>query len=321
MSECSEPKISGKESTINVDNRAVANKEELTDVKKSIIKVAKFGGTSLADASRFDLVASIIGREQARKIIVCSAPGKRKSKNNITCESGIKDDDVKITDLLINGEIKKAQRRFDEISDKLYLYRFKLKAKKNKSYLISRGEYFSSRVIALITGNLFVDAKKLFIFQNERWEVNEKVLVKALKRASGRAIITGGFYGTKNKQIATFARGGGDISGALLAAKMKELFGDKSEIIYENFTDVDGVYDFKDCVNLKVDDLSADKLENENNKSPKVFESLTYEEMLDIAEGGAQVLHVDAIKVCEMAGVSVVVRNSFNSKAKGTLIK
>src|SRR5690625_2071659 len=53
------------------------------------MKVAKFGGTSLADANQFKKVANIIKGDKKRKFIVVSAPGKRHS------------DDYKMTDLLI----------------------------------------------------------------------------------------------------------------------------------------------------------------------------------------------------------------------------
>ena len=72
---------------------------------KSDLTVAKFGGTSLADADRYRNAADIISRDPARKIIVVSAPGKR-SSGVITADSGKErsgSEDIKITDLLLEA--------------------------------------------------------------------------------------------------------------------------------------------------------------------------------------------------------------------------
>ena len=60
----------------------------LQELRGKILKVAKFGGSSLADASQFKKVASIVEADPMRKIIVVSASGKRNKEDN------------KITDLL-----------------------------------------------------------------------------------------------------------------------------------------------------------------------------------------------------------------------------
>ena len=53
------------------------------------MKVAKFGGSSVASAEKFMKVADIVMTDQERRIVVVSAPGKRFK------------DDIKMTDLLI----------------------------------------------------------------------------------------------------------------------------------------------------------------------------------------------------------------------------
>ena len=53
-----------------------------------MLKVGKFGGSSLADASRFLRVRQIVTNDVARRVVVVSAPGKRHAG------------DQKITDLL-----------------------------------------------------------------------------------------------------------------------------------------------------------------------------------------------------------------------------
>ena len=53
-----------------------------------MVKVLKFGGSSLADAEQFKKVAAIIKAEPERRYVVAAAPGKRFS------------DDIKVTDML-----------------------------------------------------------------------------------------------------------------------------------------------------------------------------------------------------------------------------
>ena len=85
------------------------------------MKVAKFGGTSLADAKQFRKVRELIVSDPQRRIIVVSAPGKRSRE------------DVKITDLLIQcaclklsgrdagGEVSRVIARYQAIAEELEL--------------------------------------------------------------------------------------------------------------------------------------------------------------------------------------------------------
>jgi|AGTN01.2.fsa_nt_gi Aspartokinases len=69
---------------------------ENCDIRKvNDMKVCKFGGSSLADANQVRKVVDIVGKDKERRIIVVSAPGK------------VDDDDIKITDLLIDCANKK----------------------------------------------------------------------------------------------------------------------------------------------------------------------------------------------------------------------
>ena len=67
-----------------------------------MMKVAKFGGSSVADAEQLKKVATIIQADEKRRVIVVSAPGKRHA------------DDVKVTDLLIElGESYQEKQNYD----------------------------------------------------------------------------------------------------------------------------------------------------------------------------------------------------------------
>ena len=69
-----------------------------------MLKVVKFGGSSLADAAQFKKVAQIIRSDPARRYVVASAPGKRDSH------------DEKVTDLLLQCyHLAKDKKNIDEI--------------------------------------------------------------------------------------------------------------------------------------------------------------------------------------------------------------
>ena len=69
---------------ITVCQKFVYDSEE----QMNMVKVVKFGGSSLASAEQFEKVGNIIRADKARKYVVPSAPGKRNSK------------DTKVTDML-----------------------------------------------------------------------------------------------------------------------------------------------------------------------------------------------------------------------------
>ena len=142
-----------------------------------MLKVAKFGGSSVAGAAQFKKVKAIIEADPSRRIVVSSAAGKRDSS------------DHKLTDLLylchahlqygvscdeIFADIK---NRFLSIRDELGLSLDigseldALHARLNKDFsvdeLVSRGEYFTSRLMAEYLGYTFVDAAECLFFNFE----------------------------------------------------------------------------------------------------------------------------------------------------------
>lgn len=113
----------------------------------------------------------------------------------------------------------------------------------------------------------------------------------------GKVVIVAGFQGiNENMDITTLGRGGSDTTAVAIAAKIK------ANHCYI-FSDVDGVY-------------TADP---NQVKIAKKIDSLSYEEMLDIADEGAKVLHNRCIEVGEKFGVPIVAKSTFK-KGKGTII-
>ena len=211
-----------------------------------MLKVAKFGGSSVAGAEQFEKVKNIIEADPSRRVVVVSAAGKRSA------------DDHKLTDLLYLchahltygvscDEIMLAvEQRFAEIRAQLGL-RFdvegeteKLRARLSRDMsvdeLVSRGEYFTSRLMAEYLGFRFVDAADCIFFgfdgQIDR-DRTDKAIAAALAQ-NGRIVIPG-FYGKlPTGKIKVMSRGGSDITGALAAVAV-------GADVYENWTDVSGI--------------------------------------------------------------------------------
>lgn len=274
-----------------------------------VLKVVKFGGSSLASADQFKKVADIIKSEPERRYVVPSAPGKR-SKN-----------DTKVTDMLyscydlaakgedITGHFGEIEERYNGIISELGLD-FSLERefttiknafihKAGRDYAASRGEYLNGLILSKYLGFDFIDAAEVIFFNDNGQFDSERtnaVLSAELKRHD-YAVIPG-FYGSMpNDTIKTFSRGGSDITGSIVARAAEC-------DLYENWTDVDGF-------------LMADPRIVEN---PRVIGEITYKELRELSYMGATVLHEDAIFPVRFAGIPINIRNTNNPQAHGTLI-
>ncbi len=269
----------------------------------------KFGGTSLADGHRFAMVRSILAMDDRRRFIVVSAPGKRHPE------------DVKITDQLYRcheaarsgGDVaavfQPIAQRFREIIRELGLAldledEFKstlwvMERGAGQAFCASRGEYFSGRIMAAYLNLPFVDPAQCVFFDDHGQfdgEMAQKSLSARLSGLDG-AVMPGFYGGTPDGAVATFSRGGSDISGAILARAT-------GAEVYENWTDVSGI-------------LAADPRIVAN---PQSITSMTYREVRELAYLGATVLHEDAIYPVKMAGIPVNIRNTMCPEDNGTWI-
>lgn len=189
-----------------------------------MLKVAKFGGSSMADAGQYAKVKAILESDPARRVVVVSAAGKRSS------------DDHKITDLLYlcyahlqygvdcEGVFEMIAGRYREICAELALsvdiekelsyLREKLKVGVSQDWLVSRGEYFSALLLADYLGYDFLDAEQWLRF-NFDGSIDKDTSYEALSRlASDRSVVIPGFYGVMpDGCVRVMTRGGSDITG------------------------------------------------------------------------------------------------------------
>ncbi len=273
------------------------------------MKVCKFGGSSLADASQIKKVRQIVEADPQRLYVVPSAPGKRHSA------------DTKVTDMLIayhraascGGDASKLfgdiKQRYVEIRDELGVgtdiegmmdkIAADVKAGAGEDYTVSRGEFLNGALIADYLGFDFIDPAEVIFFSECGVYESEKTrtVMRGRLRQSSKAVIPG-FYGSlPDGTIKTFSRGGSDITGAIVARAARA-------DVYENWTDVSGV-------------LMADPRIVDN---PRVIRKITYRELRELSYMGATVLHEDAIFPVFKANIPINIKNTNEPEALGTMI-
>ena len=288
------------------------------------MKVVKFGGSSLANGQNVEQALNIILSDPERRVIVVSAPGKRN------------DDDIKITDLLIkyaNMTLKSENTdeivqtifmRYQEIGHFFGVADEELKVIKdillalpsrnypNSSYLMAafkaHGERLNARLIAMILQHQGVKSRFLDPIEaglivtgepNDALVNPESYLnLDQVKIEPDERVIFPGFFGiTPSGNIATFSRGGSDITGAILA---RGFHAD----MYENFTDVNGIF----AANSHIVD------------NPQSIRKMTYREMRELSYAGFSVFHDEALIPAIQGQIPINVKNTHEPDQPGTII-
>ena len=277
-----------------------------------MLVVAKFGGSSVANSTQFKKVKEIVlsnDLENYRNAVVVSALGKK--------EKG----DSKITDLLylLHAHLKynvpydniyeMIKTRFNKVKEDLELnidlekefseLEKSLSKDIKEDYLVSRGEYITSKMMAEYLGYGFVDAADIIKF-NYDGTINYELTYNLIEKSyieQGKIVIPG-FYGAyPNGTIKTFSRGGSDITGAIVAAALKASF-------YENWTDVSGI--------LMTDPKII--------KDAKTIKEITYAELRELSYMGASVLHEHTVFPVQRAHIPIKILNTNRPLDLGTII-
>ena len=273
------------------------------------IKIAKFGGSSLADPAQYKKVKDIILSDPDRLLIVPSAPGKRHRE------------DIKITDLLYLCHAQVSHRvpfseifrmiadRYLQIAEGLSIecdlqqvledIKHKIGSGASLDYVVSRGEYLNGLLLSHYIGCRFVDAADVIRFDKDGL-VNPDTTREALQKSTstGERVVIPGFYGSMpDGSLKIFPRGGSDITGAVVARAA-------SADIYENWTDVSGF--------LVTDPGIV--------PSSKPIHTITYRELRELSYMGAQVLHEETIFPVLESGIPINIKNTNDPLNPGTLI-
>jgi len=287
------------------------------------MKVAKFGGTSLASAEQIRKVCAILASDPERRIVVVSAPGKRHKH------------DVKITDLLIACAERRlagesAEKELQAVVARYAVIAFELGVSGETVRAIeldfkarlaadpadrghftdaikAGGEDNCARLVAEFlrsqgTEAYYVGPREAGLIVTAEFG-NAQVLPESyanlgmLRDRPGVSVFPGFFGYSPEGAVVTFPRGGSDITGSILAAAVRA---DE----YENFTDVDSVFAASPHI----------------VPNPQPIPELTYREMRELSYGGFGVFHDEALEPVYRAGVPVCIKNTNNPSAPGTRI-
>jgi aspartate kinase len=274
------------------------------------MKVAKFGGSSLASAAQIQQVADIIKADPERRIIVVSAPGKRHP------------DDTKVTDLLIaaaearfanksgRAELDLVIARYADIGAGLDLpatdldpivadleERLACDPRDEAGFIDTMkagGEDNCARLVAQYLRAQGVEAHYVNPRDGGLTLSDEpgNGQLRALRQRPGVTVFPGFFGYSANGRVVTFSRGGSDITGSILAAAV-------DADLYENFTDVDSVFVANPTL----------------VKNPVSVAEMTYREMRELAYAGFSVFHDEALEAVFHAGIPVAIKNTNNPQA------
>ena len=293
------------------------------------MKVCKFGGSSLANAAQLNKVIDIVLADPARRIVVVSAPGKRHGG------------DTKVTDLLIalaetalKGE--NTDRAFGEVVERYAQMAQELNLGEEIVRTIEMDLHDRIAQVATLAKDEFMDllkaagednnAKLVAVAFEARGKkaryASPKDTGMILKGSFGDAtldpesyarlsrafsnfdgiVIYPGFFGyTREGKVATFPRGGSDITGSILAAAV-------CADVYENFTDVDSVYPCDPRIVAEVKDGEG-------------IPTMTYREMRELSYAGFGVFNDDAVIPAVKARIPINIRNTNHPSEPGTMIQ
>jgi len=269
--------------------------------------VCKFGGSSSACMKAVTNIKRLKTKNRKRKIFVFSAIGKSFAQ------------DTKMTDLLLSlCKLSPQSEEYKQIKDRILVKFEKLLkdtgvkfdiaqafeiaenkfAKTNeKAFLVSRGEFFTTQILAEYLGLKFVPAEEVIFFKNGKVDEEKTKQSLSLFLRKYKTLAIPGFYGVdENKKIKLLSRGGGDFSGAIIS----KLTNAK---VYENWTDVNGIFQI-----------------NPNFGKSKRISKLSYEQLATMTSMDANVIHEDCASYLSNAGVKLKISSCFSPNNGKTVV-
>ena len=173
--------------------------------------------------------------------------------------------------------------------------------------LLSTGEQVTIALLSMalhdlgLKGKSYTGSQVRIVTDSEHTKARILSIEEQRMRAdldSGHVVVVAGFQGVdENGDITTLGRGGSDTTGVALAASLKA---DECQI----YTDVDGVY------------TTDPRVVPEARK----LETITFEEMLELASLGSKVLQIRSVEFAGKYKVKLRVLSSFDDEGDGTLI-
>ena len=294
-----------------------------------LLRVLKFGGTSLADVDRIRGVVDIVraASGQGRCVVVASAMGGVTASLTRAAEMAARGDEgyaslvhdtVRRQEECISGLVR-AEDREDvqaamqcwtkDLRDLLQgVFLVRECTNRTMDSILSYGELVSSRLVACGLRSASMDAeacdsRALLVtddtFGQARidWDTSAGRVRDYFDGDDGVQVVTGFIAATREGETTTLGRGGSDYTAALLGAM---LGAERVEL----WTDVDGV-------------MSADP-----TLVPDAFslEALSYDELLELSHFGAKVVYAPSVHPAKEHGIPLLIRNTLRPEFEGTRV-
>jgi aspartokinase/homoserine dehydrogenase 1 len=288
------------------------------------MKVLKFGGSSLGSSELIFKVKEIVEQQPSGSIVVVSAfkgvtdqlvkmvelATQRNDIYKNELEDVIQRHHKIIRDVIENKNhqetiITKINKLFDELGELLNgIFLLKDFTPKMMDQIFSYGELLSSIIVSEVIDNArFLDSRKMIKTDdnygkaNVDFEITNNTIQRHLEDRKDYYVVPG-FIATDDKEeTTTLGRGGSDYTAAIFAAAL-------DAPVLEIWTDVDGF--------MTADPRMVDKA--------YAIESLSYSEAMELSHFGAKVIYTPTIKPVYQKNIPVVIKNTFNPVAKGTII-
>ncbi len=292
------------------------------------MKILKFGGSSVGTPESILRVKEIVSSRQEPSIVVVSALGgvtdqlirasrlaasgdtafrdevaQLRARHHSVCEAVVDKTRCKSVEAEMDGLLDQLER----ICEGIYL--LQVLPPKTASEVQSFGERLSSRIVtAALPCALRYDAVD-FIKTRRHGLLNEvdqgltfDLIQKTFQgwSSAGATAVVPGFIASDavSGEITTLGRGGSDYTASLIAAALD------AELL-EIWTDVDGF-------------MTADP---RIIKTSYVIDEMTYEEAMELCNFGAKVIYPPTLYPVCAKGIPILIKNTFNLKAKGTIVK
>ena len=292
------------------------------------MNILKFGGSSVATPESILRVKEIVSSRPEASIVVVSALGgvtdqlirasslaaagdvafrgeieALRTRHEILCKDVV----PAAAQPALHTEINTLLDQLERICEGIFLLH--ILPPQTAHEVVSFGERLSSRIIAAVLPGA-VRHKAIDMIKTRRHgnrdEVDQELTYSLIQKAfedwtpDGKTVVVPGFIASDavTGEITTLGRGGSDYTASLLAAAL-----DASQL--EIWTDVDGF-------------MTADP---RIIKTSYVIEEMTYEEAMELCNFGAKVIYPPTLYPVCAKGIPILIKNTFNLKAKGTIVK
>jgi aspartokinase/homoserine dehydrogenase 1 len=293
------------------------------------MKVLKFGGTSVKNAENISKVIEIVRGDisQHEVLVVVSAFGGITNLLIETAQKAAKGDEsykvlfnqisdahAQVIEQLLSGDLRtqcesyivEQLSNFKDILHGLYLLREL--STRSLDLVSSFGERLSAYIIAhaftakgiparYLDAREVIKTDKTFGAAKVNFEKTNRLIAQKVKNSNTLWIATGFIASTDDDETITLGRGGSDYSGAIFARALETN-------ILEIWTDVDGM-------------MTADP---RKVKKAYPISNITYSEAMELSHFGAKVLEPRTVIPAMAIGIPVLIKNTFNPTAPGTLI-